>query len=309
MATETQLSSIRIHKVGTYDSWKTLYQGGSIGTGDLVVIPPTELINILPSQSGNSGKYLTTNGSALSWATVDALPSQTSQSGKFLTTNGSAASWANIPTEIPSQSGQSGKFLTTNGSAVSWDDVPAGLPSQTGNSGKYLTTDGTDASWGASSSVTTMGIGTANGLATLNQYGRLSGAQAASKTFVLGLGQDIVPTIDGDGHGYHYDITGFNENCYTIIVNFDGDPNNVTISKKMAITLPSLANFASLGIDYEIEFVNYSGNEIWIDPATNELINGANQTITCDAQYKSVILKVIPTGSNSYEWNAQGAIS
>ena len=52
------------------------------------------------------------------------LPSQTSQSGKFLTTNGSTASWADIPTELPSQSGQSGKVLTTNGTAVSWTSLP-----------------------------------------------------------------------------------------------------------------------------------------------------------------------------------------
>ena len=36
----------------------------------------------LPSQSGNSGKYLTTNGTAMSWGEVDALPSQTGNSGK-----------------------------------------------------------------------------------------------------------------------------------------------------------------------------------------------------------------------------------
>lgn len=53
--------------------------------------------NLIPTQSGNSGKFLTTNGTATSWATVDALPSQTSQSGKFLTTNGTTASWANVP--------------------------------------------------------------------------------------------------------------------------------------------------------------------------------------------------------------------
>jgi hypothetical protein len=47
-----------------------------------------------PSQTSQSGKYLTTNGSALSWATVDALPSQTGNSGKYLTTDGSTASWA-----------------------------------------------------------------------------------------------------------------------------------------------------------------------------------------------------------------------
>jgi len=49
----------------------------------------------LPSQTGNSGKYLTTDGSAKSWGTVSqyALPSQTGNSGKFLTTNGTSESW------------------------------------------------------------------------------------------------------------------------------------------------------------------------------------------------------------------------
>ena len=52
----------------------------------------------LPSQSGQNGKYLTTNGSTASWATVDALPSQSTHSGQYLTTDGSAASWATINT-------------------------------------------------------------------------------------------------------------------------------------------------------------------------------------------------------------------
>lgn len=50
----------------------------------------------------------------------DSLPSQTGNNGKFLTTNGTNAAWADIPTEIPSQAGNSGKFLKTNGTAVSW---------------------------------------------------------------------------------------------------------------------------------------------------------------------------------------------
>jgi len=53
-------------------------------------------ISVLPSQSGNNGKFLTTNGSAASWATVDALPSQSGNNGKYLTTNGSIASWATV---------------------------------------------------------------------------------------------------------------------------------------------------------------------------------------------------------------------
>ena len=54
--------------------------------------------NVMPTQTGNSGKFLTTNGTTVSWATVDALPSQSGQSGKFLTTNGTTASWSTAVT-------------------------------------------------------------------------------------------------------------------------------------------------------------------------------------------------------------------
>jgi len=54
---------------------------------------------VVPSQTSNSGKYLTTNGTVSSWGVVDALPSQTGNSGKYLTTNGTAASWASIVTD------------------------------------------------------------------------------------------------------------------------------------------------------------------------------------------------------------------
>ena len=57
---------------------------------------PTGQLDFLTTQSGNSGKFLTTNGTSASWAAVDALPSQSGQSGKFLTTDGTSASWATI---------------------------------------------------------------------------------------------------------------------------------------------------------------------------------------------------------------------
>jgi photosystem II stability/assembly factor-like uncharacterized protein len=55
-----------------------------------------------PSQTGNTGKYLTTDGSAKSWGTVSqyALPTQTGNAGKFLTTNGTAESWGTVTTPI-----------------------------------------------------------------------------------------------------------------------------------------------------------------------------------------------------------------
>lgn len=140
-----------------------------------------DITNIFPSQTSNSGKYLTTNGTVVSWASVDAFPSQTGNSGKYLTTNGTSVSWATVDA-LPSQTGNSGKYLTTNGVTASWTTISADIesvtagtgltgggtsggvtlsldttsvyvvPSQTGNNGKFLTTNGSTASW---ASVTT----------------------------------------------------------------------------------------------------------------------------------------------------------
>lgn len=99
---------------------KTINSNSLLGNGNID-------IDSLPSQTGQSGKFLTTDGTDASWAAVDALPSQTGQSGKFLTTNGSAASWATVDA-LPSQTGNQGKYLTTNGSTASWEAIACDMP-------------------------------------------------------------------------------------------------------------------------------------------------------------------------------------
>ena len=47
----------------------------------------------IASQTGNSGKYLTTDGTTTSWGTVATLPTQTNNVGRILTTDGTNASW------------------------------------------------------------------------------------------------------------------------------------------------------------------------------------------------------------------------
>ena len=94
---------------------------GTVLTADSAETLGIKWASAYPNQTGNSGKYLTTNGSAVSWGTVDALPSQTGNSGKFLTTNGTAASWDTV-SQVPSQTGNSGKYLTTDGTSASWND-------------------------------------------------------------------------------------------------------------------------------------------------------------------------------------------
>lgn len=84
-----------------YLSSLTLGSALPIGSGGTGQTTATTAFNALaPSQTSNTGKYLTTNGTDTSWATVDALPSQTGQSGKYLTTNGTVASWDTVSAGI-----------------------------------------------------------------------------------------------------------------------------------------------------------------------------------------------------------------
>ena len=71
---------------------------------------------------GTTGQVLVKNSSTnydYSWTTFTGLPTQTGNNGYFLTTNGSSASWAAI-SQVPSQTGNNGKYLTTDGSTASW---------------------------------------------------------------------------------------------------------------------------------------------------------------------------------------------
>jgi hypothetical protein len=68
--------------------------------GDLLVGSANDTIGTL--SVGTNNQVLTvdsTTATGVKWSTLDALPSQTSNSGKYLTTNGSAASWATITTD------------------------------------------------------------------------------------------------------------------------------------------------------------------------------------------------------------------
>lgn len=93
-----------------------------------------------PSQTGQSGKYLTTDGSVLSFATVDALPSQTGNAGKYLTTDGSTASWATINvtpalddlSDVTITSAANGEVLQYNGTAWVNATVASGNTTATG---------------------------------------------------------------------------------------------------------------------------------------------------------------------------------
>ena len=82
---------------------------------------------------GTTGQVLVKNSSTnydYSWTTFTGLPTQTGNNGYFLTTNGSSASWSAI-SQVPSQSGQAGKYLTTDGTTASWATIST--PTETGS--------------------------------------------------------------------------------------------------------------------------------------------------------------------------------
>lgn len=109
---------------------------------------------IIPTQSGNSGKFLTTDGNTLSWATVSggggaSLPDQTGNNGKYLKTDGSNASWdqidistSDVTGTLPVTSGGTGATSATNARINL-------LPTYTGNAGKVLAVNvgETDTEW------------------------------------------------------------------------------------------------------------------------------------------------------------------
>ena len=91
MPISTQVNKLKINKL-------TKAQFNTIVPSDTELYFLTDQDDTLPSQEGEEGKFLTTDGTSPSWASV--LPAQTGNSGKFLTTDGTDASWDSISSSI-----------------------------------------------------------------------------------------------------------------------------------------------------------------------------------------------------------------
>ena len=101
-------ASTSVTTAATPNSVKTAYDLANAAVAKSVVTTKGDLIAATGSAAvtrlgvGTNGQYLkadSTTTSGLTWSTVDALPSQTGNSGKYLTTNGTSASWASIVTD------------------------------------------------------------------------------------------------------------------------------------------------------------------------------------------------------------------
>jgi hypothetical protein len=160
----------------------------------------TELYAVLtPSQTGNAGRVLGTNGTSLSWvstgtvSSVGAIGTQgVSISGSPVTASGniSIGLGAITPTSIAAAGTVTGSNLSGTNTG---DQTPDSLlPPQAGAAGQFLSSDGTTVSWanvsGASGgTVTSIGVVGSNGVTSVG------GPVTSSGVITLGLA-DITPT-------------------------------------------------------------------------------------------------------------------
>jgi hypothetical protein len=95
--------------------------------GDLLVGTGADTVGKLTV--GANGYVLLANSATatgLEWGAYDPLPSQTGNTGEFLTTDGTTTSWEAV-SQVPAQAGNAGLYLTTDGSNASWATVSAGV--------------------------------------------------------------------------------------------------------------------------------------------------------------------------------------
>ena len=94
----------------------------------------------LPSQTGNSAKFLTTDGSSLSWATVSSVSSRTTRSSTTASLANNAAG------NITINGFKSYMLLSIQTSAAAWVTVYATSAARSADAGRTITTDPTPGS-------------------------------------------------------------------------------------------------------------------------------------------------------------------
>lgn len=155
---------------GTYTVPNITVNEKGIVTG----ISSSTVDSILPSQSGNTGKVLMTNGSIASWGqmnpgTITSITLSGANSGLKISTNFDPYAFSQAQTITNFGTFNIGGILAIEHGGTNANDATSAinnlLPSQTGNTGKYLTTNGTNVSWstvsaGGGGTVTSVGIST-----------------------------------------------------------------------------------------------------------------------------------------------------
>jgi hypothetical protein len=245
---------------------------------------------ILPSQATNTGKYLITDGSNVSWASVttgtvtsvNVTSTDITVSGGPITTNGTFTLVLNT---VPLSKGGTG--ATTQAGAAN-----AVLPSQSTNAGRYLTTDGSNVSWSA---VTTGTVTSVNGTSTdltitggpITNNGTLTfvlntvpiskggtGVTSIASGYVKSNGTTLSGSSTIPGSDISGNITGFAANVTGVVGITNGGTGATTQAGAANAILPSQAGNANKVL------LTDGTNVSWTDAAVPNASRVVSRTIT-----------------------------
>jgi hypothetical protein len=196
----------------------------------------------LPLQTGNSGKFLTTDGTSKSWATISqfSLPTQTSNSGKYLTTDGTTPSWAIITQ--PSAATPTARG-TVFGRTDSFYNVSLGenaLPALTTGAGNIAIGDFANGQTTDQVSNIAIGYNTLITLASDSNLNVAIGTNALGGAGTL-TGSNNVALGGNAGYG---GLTGSNNT----LLGANAMPSNSTVSNQITLGNSSITNFRIPGL-------------------------------------------------------------
>lgn len=361
------------HNLGYYATLEALEEAyPTAEAGDWAIVGTTDTVWIWDTDnsewvdSDRKGQVTSVNNQtgAVTITEADILPDQTGQSGKILTTDGFVAGWvlpeivqrSTMPMATEDESGKVYQYVGatdanyTNGyfykcisdggnpATYSWvrlDVQPTvdPLPGQTGNAGKFLTTDGTDASWSDKPLVntnpttsTTVIIGNNNGSVSsvgnnavcLTHMGSYGGWIAlGNNAIAIGSTKNSIGAysinIGGSSCSGNYAIqlggNGINTDANTFKVG-NNNGNYEIMSADGTIPEARLADTTSATAGQALR-LDSNGNAVWENitttPTTAPTLVAANwssntQTITVNGvtATNTVIVGPIPTDAQDY---------
>jgi len=128
------MSKILVNEIGTWTGTEIAIVSGRFLTGSASQFKIT---------GGTAGQALITDGAGnISFGA--ALPTQTGQTGKFLTTDGTSATWEAVDA-LPTQTGQAGEYLQTDGTTATWEPSGGGYDVEATSTGYFDVPSGTTA--------------------------------------------------------------------------------------------------------------------------------------------------------------------
>lgn len=179
--------------------------------GAKIAYQPTE-----PADPEIGEVWIDSDSTVFDITSADILPPQSGQSNKYLRTNGSLPFWDVLDPELPTQTGQAGKFLSTNGTVVSWQGAaPLDSPAFTGTPTAPTPASGGDSSTKIATTQWVQDRGYLTGLAALAWAAPINNAaltgtptaptpavdtnstHIATTAYVIAQKATVVPLIDG----------------------------------------------------------------------------------------------------------------